>query len=404
MPDRLHSISSLAPLGALSVVLVTACGGAASRYASPSYAPQPSSSYEAEQISVASAESYDDSTSSAPAPTPVLQSAQSVPAGPANAQQVAADDKGQLLQEKLVIEGWLSLEVADVVQAAAAIRNRVESAGGRVVTEQLSGGASAVTGQIQIKVPPAHTRDFLAWLEDIGDIDEKRIQGTDVSRTLFDQEIALGNLDATLARMRKLIEREGLTMQDILAIEREMQRLRGEIERIKGEKRYLEHRVAYATVDITLRRPADDVVVLGRAKAKLYPGARASMLYLFDPDGREQTRIGGGVVVHTIPRLTLELDVFEEEGGDNAVLATFGGAMYSDFLGRGRNRFLNPYLGLRVGYAYLGDSAFAFGAGGGVELFKHKYVLIDAGVNVYGFAGEEFTSAMVASGSLVVAF
>ena len=69
---------------------------------------------------------------------------------------------------------------------------------------------------------------FLAWLAGQGDIVHKRIQGTDVSRTLFDQAIALENLQLTLDRMRKLLDKEGLLMKDILDIEREMTRLRGD--------------------------------------------------------------------------------------------------------------------------------------------------------------------------------
>ena len=57
----------------------------------------------------------------------------------------------------------------------------------------------------------------MSWIEKHGEITSKRMEATDVSRTLFDQDIALANL----------------TMQDILGIEREMTRLRGEIDRAR---------------------------------------------------------------------------------------------------------------------------------------------------------------------------
>ena len=43
----------------------------------------------------------------------------------------------------------------------------------------------------------------------------------------------------TLARLRALLDTGGLAMADILNIEKEMTRLRGQIEAIKGEQRYL---------------------------------------------------------------------------------------------------------------------------------------------------------------------
>ncbi|WP_428269820.1 hypothetical protein, partial [Haliangium sp.] len=83
---------------------------------------------------------------------------------------------------------------------------------------------------------------------------------------------------------------------------------------------------------------------------------------------------------------------------------TVGGGLYSDFLGRGRRRFFNPYLDVRLGVAYLDGAAFAFGAGAGVELFKHDYLLVDTNVRVLGLAGDSFDTAVVAGASLVFAF
>jgi hypothetical protein len=348
----------------------------------------------------------------APAPAPALVlNATPTGATPTGATPTGATPTGAVvvqreqpqLQQKLVVEGWINLEVEEVPQVAVAVRERVQTAGGRVVNEQLSGGERSWSGQMQVKLPPDQVAEFLDWLARQGDIQSKRIQGTDVSRTLFDQQIALDNLQLTLDRMRKLLDREGLAMQDILAIEREMTRLRGEIERIKGEKRFLEHRVALATLDINLSRR--EGVILGRANAKFYPGPRLSALLLFDAGDRERLRLGGGVAIHIVQRLTLELDVFERAGDESrAVLATFGGSFYSDFLGRGRNRFLNPYLGFRMGYGYLDGSAFVFAGGGGVELFKHKYLMIDVNARVMGFARENFDVALVTGGGVVVAF
>lgn len=343
-----------------------------------------------------------------PQPGPAKPKPQEPPADAANPADPAPPSKSgeagkRKLKQALVVEGNLTFEVEEVPEAAQAIRAYIEGMGGRVMSEQMSGGARSWTGTLQLKLPPDRVDEFLAWLAKRGEIQNKNIRGTDVSRTLFDQQIALENLELTLARMRKLLDKEGLDMKDVLAIEREMTRLRGEIERIKGEKRFLEYRVAMATLHVYLRRRAG--VILGRAKAKFYPGARLSTLFLLDADGRESMRVGGGVVVHTIPRLTLEVDIFPETGDEGrAVIATFGGATYSDFLGRGKRQFLNPYLGLRIGYGYLDGSAFVFAGGGGVELFKHEYFLLDASVNFVGFARKEFDATVTGALSAVVAF
>ena len=77
--------------------------------------------------------------------------------------------------------------------------------------------------------------------------------------------------------------------------------------------------------------------------------------------------------------ITFDLDVFPSQDDDTrAVIATVGGGLYSGFVGGGRRRWLNPYLGFRAGYGYLtGEHAFVVGGEVGLELFKHKYLLVE---------------------------
>ena len=312
------------------------------------------------------------------------------------------------LPEQLVVEGSLTVEVGEVGDLIAALRAQVETGGGRVIAEEVSGGETSWSAHLRLRLPPAQVEPTVAWLAGRGDVLDKQITATDVSRTLFDQDLALTNLRATSARLQQLLDQGGLSMQDILAIERELTRVRGEIESIAGSKRFLEDRVALATLDVTLRRRDGAVTV---ARAKFYPGARVATLVLLDPDGRARTRVGGGLVVHTLLRsISLEVDLFEAEPAETgadarpSVIATWGGAAYSDFLGRGRRRVLNPYLGARLGYAYLDASRFVLQAEAGLELFKHRHVVVDASVRATGLIGSRTDAALVAGAGAVVAF
>lgn len=309
------------------------------------------------------------------------------------------------LQEQLVIEGEISVAVADVPQVVDAIRERVRGAGGRIVREELGGGARSWSGSMKVRLPPEQVTPFVTWLGESGEIERKEIRADDVSRTLFDQKIALENLELTLARLRKLLEHEQLATKDILEVEKEMTRVRGEIERIKGERRWLQDRVAFATLDIEISRRKGAIL---KAQAKFYPGVRASSLILLDPNGRKRVRFGGGAVIHFTPeaRSSLEVDVFPKTGDEKtAVIATLGGAAYSDFLGRGRRCFLNPFLGMRIGYGYLDGSAFVAVAEAGVELYKHKYLMVDASLRATAFIDDDGADVgLVAAGGLVVPF
>jgi hypothetical protein len=157
---------------------------------------------------------------------------------------------------------------------------------------------------------------------------------------------------------------------------------------------------------VTLQREAGELA--DTLETKFYPGPRLTMLTLLDPEGRTRNRLGGGVALHVpVPRVSFELDVFERVDGEEhrAVLATFGGAAYSDHLGRGVRRFLNPYVGLRMGYGYLGASAFALQADAGLELVKLRAVLVDLNTRFTGFiTGDGTDTALITALSVVVAF
>ena len=386
---------------AITVPMSLGCGGGSKGL----HAMTPAASRESVVVTSNSSAGSGETVALAADAAPAEAAAAPAPGAPAAATETAA----RSLPERLVVEGAVFLEVDDPEATARALRQEVERAGGRVLSERVDGAAESWRASIRLRLPPPQVEIVVAWLDRQGDITSKRIEATDVSRTLFDQEIALGNLTTTLDRLRKLLDGGGLSMQDILNVEKEMTRLRGEIERIKGEKRWLEDRVALATLEVSVSRREGELM---NPRTKVYPGPRLAALTLWDPEGRQRTRMGGGFVMHIVePRFTLEIDVFDdvEDAGDgpvegHAVLATYGVGMYSDFLGRGRRRFLNPYLGARIGYGYLDYHAFAVQGQAGIELFKQKYVLVDVDVRATALIGDSMDAGLVTGASVVFAF
>ena len=118
--------------------------------------------------------------------------------------------------------------------------------------------------------------------------------------------------------------------------------------------------------------------------------------------------IGGalGATFYVEPLLTFDLDVFPRREGDSrAVVGTFGSALYSSFLGGGRRTFLNPYLGYRLGVGYLsGDASPVLGAEVGLELYKHKYVQIEASLRALAFLREDTDAALHGQLGLAIPF
>jgi hypothetical protein len=309
--------------------------------------------------------------------------------------------------EKLVVEAWLDVETDNVAATVNAIRARVEQGGGRVVSENVQGsGKSASSAAMELRVPPAQATSIAAWIETLGKITSKRMLASDVSKKLFDYELALENLKLTMERLQKLATQSG-PVADLLTIEKEMTRVRGEIEAIKGEQRWLVDRVELATITLSLTRSGEQPDDEYAPEARIYPGPQLAMLTLFDPGMRERTRLGGGATVRAGRYATFELDVFPRgDGGDSrAVIATFGSALYSSYLRNGHRRYFNPYVGGRVGYGYLSGNGSPLIAGElGVELFKHKYLLVDTSLRVVAFVRTEAEAALHATLGVSVPF
>ena len=293
--------------------------------------------------------------------------------------------------EKLVIEAWIEMQMDDVAAAAAAIRARVEADGGRVISESIIGPAKAASSAaLELRVPPIKAVAFQEWLAGTGVIESRRVLASDVSKTLFDQELALKNLDLTMARLQELAKKD-MPMKELLELEREMTRVRGQIEQIRGEQRWLLDRVDFATITLTLKREGGPVEFAPHARIR--PGVHLASLTLLDPGGRTRSRVGGGVTIYFKRIFTVDLDVFPSQDGDTrAVIGSAGAALYSSFLGGGRRRFGNPYLGIRGGYGYLSGEQAGLVAGElGIELVKHKYLQIEAAARAVAFFRDDTT-------------
>ncbi|MDY0001473.1 MAG: DUF4349 domain-containing protein, partial [Polyangia bacterium] len=92
----------------------------------------------------------------------------------------------------------------------------------------------------------------LKALESIGEVASKRIHADDVTQQYYDIEVRLKAAETILARLKALLA-QAKTVEESLAIEKEMGRLLETIERFKGTLRYLRHHASMSTLTIVFR-------------------------------------------------------------------------------------------------------------------------------------------------------
>jgi hypothetical protein len=306
-------------------------------------------------------------------------------AAPARVMEFADGGKAGKTPEAWAINGNIGLTVESVDETLEALKASVKQRGGVITRIDRRGRGTWEDVDLTLRLPPDAVSPTLVWLREQGTVNHEQIQREEVGRRLFERKIALKTAEATFARLEALLQKPDIGVEEILAIEKEMGRLRKEIETHKGEQRYLKDRVAQATLTVRLtHRPRRNTV----PNAKLYLSGHGSVLLR----GDGQT-LGYGLSLHS-PENTaefhLDADFFPAPGDDPLrFVLTVGGSSYSDFFGQGERSYLNPYLGFRMGYANFDAHHFVFGAETGMELFKHRYVLIDARIQGLGIVGRD---------------
>ena len=319
-----------------------------------------------------------------PAAPPPLGAAAALPEKPQDADQALLAEARKMLD----IEARLTVEVEDVARATEQARALASKSGGQVVDENIAQQGGVSRAELTLRVPAAAAGDFLAALSGIGVVRARQVTAKDIGKDFYDANLRLANLEVARKRYEDILT-QARAIDEILRLEAELTRLRQEIESLKGQLRWMRDRSARATVHLSLYTPGDaPPLAIVKPKAKLHPGLRVSYLSDLRGDDGHQGYFGAGLSLGALPSATLELQAFRAVGSDSADLdglfVSANGRFYSEYLGNGDREFLNPYLGLRVGYArFLSKNEIIAGGALGVELFKREWFLIDLDLRSY---------------------
>lgn len=110
-------------------------------------------------------------------------------------------------------------------------------------------------GELTIRVPQSGFAELLERLKGSAvKVEGERVGGQDVTEEFFDLEARLGNQKRTEKRFLEILE-VAKTVEEILNVERELSRVREQIERLEGRRRYLKDRVDLSTVSVEWHEP-----------------------------------------------------------------------------------------------------------------------------------------------------
>jgi hypothetical protein len=106
--------------------------------------------------------------------------------------------------------------------------------------------------QASLRIPAGQLDSALNDLKKLGRTLNESQSGEEVTQQHADLVARLQNSRETEQRLRAILEQRTGKIQDVLQVEEEIARVRGEIESMESEQKTLEHRVTFATVDLQL--------------------------------------------------------------------------------------------------------------------------------------------------------
>jgi hypothetical protein len=106
--------------------------------------------------------------------------------------------------------------------------------------------------QASLRVPAGELTAALADIKSMGRVENETQSGEEVTQQHADLLAHLKNARETEQRFQAILQQRTGKVEDVLEVEKEIARVRGEIETMETDQQVLEHRVDFASVDLQL--------------------------------------------------------------------------------------------------------------------------------------------------------
>lgn len=164
-----------------------------------------------------------------------------------------ANTGGVTDNRKLVRNAQVEIEVIKFDDAVQRITAFAAEDRGYIATSSSEREANGkLRGEIVAKVVPENLDGFLLKLRGLGDVKNQTLGTEDVTKQYFDTDSHLKSARVMEQRLIDILKTKSNKVADLLEVEKELGRVRAQIEEMQGSLKYLDAQVQFATVTITL--------------------------------------------------------------------------------------------------------------------------------------------------------
>lgn len=159
--------------------------------------------------------------------------------------------KNNQFQRKLIKTGNLNFETQDLSKTKTTIEGLVKSFNGYIANDNEYKSYDRISNTISLRIPANKFDEFIVEIsKGVEKFDSKNINISDVTEQFLDVEARLKTKKALESKYLEILKK-AKSVREILDVERELGKLRGDIEATEGRLKYLKNQTSFSTLNIT---------------------------------------------------------------------------------------------------------------------------------------------------------
>nr|WP_314496313.1 DUF4349 domain-containing protein [uncultured Chryseobacterium sp.] len=171
-----------------------------------------------------------------------------------NSETTGKSEKTGVISKKIIKNGELNIQVGEIKKAQQQVNEMIRKNKAYIQSEQLMNTDSDENLILTIRVPHQNFDELIhSFSEGIGSVLSKNISSDDVTEEYSDVSIKLENKKIYLEKYRNML-RSAKTTKDMLEIQENIRDLEDEIDVAEGRLRFIDDRVNYSTLNLTLHK------------------------------------------------------------------------------------------------------------------------------------------------------
>ncbi len=173
---------------------------------------------------------------------------------PAPLAPLSRDNDAVGADTKIIKTASVTLEVDDVPRTVGLFQEMVTAQGGYLSSSTVQMSGSRKSGTVVLRIPQARFEQTMTGIKSTGTVKYVTTKGEDVTEEYVDLMAKKRSYEVQLEQYYVLMKK-ATKISDILAIQQRIDQVQTELNRLEGRLKYLDSRINFSTITVTLQEP-----------------------------------------------------------------------------------------------------------------------------------------------------